>query len=132
MPHQVEECRRNGQARHQRLAVDDTINGVQAHRVQCFGRGLQVALDLGLAELVVAPLVPVALAIEGVEGKALLLGSGAPAWALCELDLAHAYPPKKLPDLPPQPLRAVAWLPNPPREMDAETAERDAVRPEAP
>jgi hypothetical protein len=87
---------------------------------------------LGLAELVVPTFVPVTLTVDRVEGKALAQGCRAPVGTLRQFDLVHVYPPKKLPDLPPQPLRAVAWLPKPPRVTEAEVAERDSLRLEPP
>src|SRR5450830_821668 len=124
---QIEKRRRYGQACQQLFAVDDALDHIQAQVMQRLGRRFQVTGDLLFGEQVITTLIPVALATDGVETEPLALDTLAPVRALLDTNFFHPgrapQPPelKMLLLLPPQPLRAVAWLPKPPRETVEDT-----------
>ena len=79
---------RDAQQLEHALVVDRARDQFAAHLVELGGRRLDVALDLLQREGVVGALVPVALARDGVEAEAVLVGPLAPVRPLVAGDVA--------------------------------------------
>ena len=115
--------RRDAQSIKQRFAAHHAVDQVHAHLVQFGGRVFQIIFDLRERELVVRAFVPVGLVVDGVEHETEALGCLFPVGALGAVDLFHGQlleRPELLPQ-PPHPLRALDWLPKPPREVEEAT-----------
>ncbi len=120
----------------QLFAVHHPRDCVQTHLVKFLGRHFKVAGNLLLGEQIIPALIPIALAIDGMKVEPFTFRRCAPVRAFLDTDLFHGpdrQPPKLLLPpllLPPQPLRAEAWLPKPPREIVDDT--EDEPEPELP
>ncbi|MGY3123787.1 hypothetical protein ACVWXQ_007724 [Bradyrhizobium sp. S3.14.4] len=86
---QAPECLRNLQASQIALVTDHAAGKLDAHRVDLGCRRLDAALDLVEREGVIGALVPIAFAVDGVEGEAALFGGLPPVVALGADDASH-------------------------------------------
>lgn len=71
------------------FVADHATGELQAHRIDLAGRRFDGALDLVERERIIGALVPIALAVDGVEGEAALLGGLLPVVALGTHDALH-------------------------------------------
>lgn len=71
------------------FVADHATGELQAHRIDLAGRRFDRALDLVERERIIGALVPITLAVDGVEGEAALLGGLLPVVAFGTNDALH-------------------------------------------